>query len=166
MSTTLLQDLHDTLRCRPTLDAYHEAAHALMAFLSGSTVEFVTISPNPDRGYAGKCRYTEPPMEQSKLAVALAGPMAESVAAAMRGQRADLAASESDVQAVVNTWLKSGGSKQTLKYLLDAAVSLVQDTLTHHWTALDWLACRLTIEKTLSGRQVKSIIGSAMGRAA
>lgn len=68
--------------------AYHEAGHALMAFVAGAEIQTVTIEPNRDDGPARYAdirmrwpteRFSDRELRTKVVLVALAGPVAESI---------------------------------------------------------------------------------------
>ena len=154
--------------------AYHEAGHALTAFLLGGEVRSVTIDPDRDEGPHRQGdtqvlwrRSTDGEKEYAKKAVevSLAGPVAEMIYSGEPyhpGLVAEWAADWREAwEAAVVLF---ADERKRLKYLEDVSIRLYHRLQEEDlWAALAALADNLLAHETLDGEQVEEIVGEWLG---
>ncbi len=149
--------------------AYHEAGHALMAWLLGAEVRLVTIEPDNDDGPARfgdtqilwpRAGSDEKMFAQKAVQVSLAGPVAEMIYSGdpyHPGLVAEWAADWR--QAWAAAIALHSDERKRLQYLEQTSIQLYHrlkaDDL---WAALAALADNLLAHETLEGQQVEEIV--------
>ena len=158
----------------PTLTAYHECGHALLAVLLGGEVRQVTIEPDnddgPDRFGDTQIlwrRDADSPRELAKKAVqvCLAGPVAEMVYSGDPWHPGLVAEWAQDWrQAWDAAAVLHADERKRLAYLEQVSVELhrlfKRDDV---WAALASLADHLLAHETLEGGQIEEIMAQWLG---
>jgi ATP-dependent Zn protease len=158
----------------PDLIAYHEAGHALMAFLLGGEVRLVTIEPDnddgPDRQGDTQVLWRRSGISDKEFAkkavqVSLAGPVAEMIYSGDPYHPGLVAEWSADWRVAWETAvLLHAGEQQRLEYLEQVSIRLYhrlkQDNM---WAALASLADNLLAHETLEREQVEEIVGQWIG---
>ena len=156
------------------LIAYHEAGHALMAFLLGGEVRLVTIEPDnddgPDRQGDTQVLWRRSGIADKEFAkkavqVSLAGPVAEMIYSGDPYHPGLVAEWSADwLEAWEAASLLHPGKQQRLEYLEQVSIRLYhrlkQDDM---WAALAALADNLLAHETLEREQVEEIVGQWIG---
>jgi ATP-dependent Zn protease len=153
--------------------AYHEAGHALLAYLLGGEVRLVTIEPDDDDGPeregdtqvlwrdAGTARE----FARKAVQVSLAGPVAEMIYTGdvfHPGLVGEWAADWKDAwEAAIPLY---ADERQRLEFLERMSIQLYQRLRNDElWAALAALADHLLAHETLEGEQVEEIVEDCLG---
>lgn len=151
------------------LVAYHEAGHALAAFLLGGEVRVVTIQPDRDDGPRRdgdtqvlwrRSRDGDKAFAAKTIEVSLAGPVAEML---YTGDELHPGAVDEWSADWREAWragaLLHADERRRLRYLEDVAVKLYHRFRgDEHWAALAALADELLAHETLEWDQVEEIV--------
>jgi len=151
------------------LIAYHEAGHALAAYLLGGEVRQVTIEPDRDDGPRRqgdtqvlwrRSRVTEKEYARWAVEVSLAGPVAEMIYSGEPYHPGLVAEWAADWQeAWESASLLHPDERKRLRYLEDASIELYRRLEADDvWPALAALADNLLAHETLDGEQVEEIL--------
>lgn len=152
------------------LIAYHEAGHALVAWLLAGEVRQVTIEPDHDDGPEREgdtqvlwSRSTLSDQEFAKLAVqvCLAGPVAEMIYTGDPFHPGFVAEWSADWREAWNAAIPlHANERQRMGYLEHVSIQLFHQLKQDHlWAALAALADHLLAHETLEGEQVEEILG-------
>lgn len=152
------------------LIAYHEAGHALMAYLLGGRVRIVTIEPDRDDGPERqgntqvvwrRSGISDKDFAKTSVQVSLAGPVAEMIYSGDPYHPGLVAEWAVDWREAWETAIPlHAEERKRLKYLEYVSIQLYhrlkEDNL---WAALASLADNLMAHETLEAEQVEEIVG-------
>ncbi len=156
------------------LIAYHEAGHALMAYLLGAKVQRVTIEPDHDDGpdRQGDTRVLwrraadgEQALARKMVQVCLAGPVAEMIYSNEPYHPGLVAAWAADWREAWDTaGLLHADERKRLTYLEEVSIQLYHRLQANDlWAALASLADHLLAHETLEGKQFDEIVAMWLG---
>jgi ATP-dependent Zn protease len=154
--------------------AYHEAGHAVMAWLLGGEIHLVTIEPDKDDGPARqgdtqvlwrRSRLSDKEFAKKAVQVSLAGPVAEMIYSSdpyHPGMVVEWAADWEEA------WDAAAdlhpGERPRMEYLEQISIQLYhrlkQDKM---WAALAALADQLLAHETLEAEQVEEVLHEWLG---
>lgn len=165
---------------RLTATAFHEAGHALMAYLQRIPFRSITVVPDPGADTLGRVlmgrwpdwanldsnKYREKAAReyfQRRMRVDMAGQIAE---VHHRGRRVRFGLHQDNGNAVDSAFDLWGGRKDTAQAMLDWLYLDTRDRQTAPavWPSLEVLADALLVHRTLGARAVHSCIRDAIGR--
>lgn len=146
--------------------AFHEAGHAVAAYLLHKRIDQVTIIPDADRQIAGRLKHgpslnveraTNKQIER-EIMFTLAGPVVDEFI------DSPLAGSASDKARALNLAEHMVGSAEELLTYSDRLWSRTWDLLTdpEHWRAIEHVADALLEEERIGRKRVRQIIGAAI----
>jgi len=151
------------------LTAYHEAGHALVAYLHGAEVRSVTIEPDRDDGpdrYGDtqvawrRTRLSEKAFAEKAVQVCLAGPVAEMIYGGdpyHPGHVAEWAGDWRDAWSTAA--VLHADERRRLRYLEDVSIRLYHRLQEENlWAALASLADNLLAHETLEREQIEEIL--------
>jgi ATP-dependent Zn protease len=154
--------------------AYHEAGHALMAFVLGGEVQVVTIEPERDDGPERQGdtqvlwrRSSDGDKEYARKAVevSLAGPVAEMIYSGEPYHPGLVAEWAADWREAWDAAVPlHADERKRLTYLEDVSIRLYHRLQEEDlWAALASLADNLLAHETLEGEQIEEIVGEWLG---
>lgn len=156
--------------------AYHEAGHAVVAYLLGRSVRLVTIVPSEDGTLLGHVLYVPPRLKdeyqywgspslkraafENIVRISLAGSIAEG---RMAGRQSHRQAS-SDYRYAVEVVSGLVGDDRELSAYLNWLWISTENLLSvkPHWRAVEALAQKLLELRTIKGKDAKEIIRNAL----
>lgn len=136
-----------------TATAYHEAGHALACAVTGSPIEYVTLSPTDPRA-AGQIRHLAAP--ENDALISAAGPVAEAIFRARR--------EGGGFAKFLRFSLEHGGNDDYNRsrgiFARPDLVAALRTAIEDDWTGVDRLAVALLSRGTVYGGEAEALVSS------